>query len=130
MIFYKQSDRRNCGQIAVACLAECPVAAVEAIIGHDHSTYTRDLIKAIRTLSLRCPDRRQSRKTFPTSSDAGIMLILPNGKKSGGHWVAVGGGFAWDGTTSEPMALEVYEKLVELRRFHIAGWLPVEDQKA
>ena len=123
--FHKQYDRGNCGQIAVAVLTGKTVEQIEAIIGHRHGTRTKELRNALISQGYTCPERRPVVKEFPGAFAFGIIHLRENGKKSGGHWVAVAYGEAWDGTAGGPMLTCDYAVLVGQCSWHITAYMPV-----
>lgn len=123
--FHKQGDKRNCGQIAVAVLTGKTVGDIETIIGHCHGTRTKELRYALISQGYTCPERRPVVKEFPGAFAFGIIRLRANGKKSGGHWVAVAYGKAWDGASGGPMLICDYAVLCSNRSWHITAYLPV-----
>lgn len=119
------SPSRICGQIAVAVLTGKSVAEVCTIIGHNHGTRTKELREALVALGYDCLKRRPIVRKFPPADSFGIIHIREDGKKWGGHWVAIGEGKAWDGLSDEEISIDNYEHFVKSSRWHITSFLPV-----
>ena len=64
-------------------------------------------------------------KEFPGAFAFGIIHIRENGKKSGGHWVAVAYGEVWDGNRIGPMLTCDYAARTAAHEWHITAYLPV-----
>jgi hypothetical protein len=62
----KQPTGKNqCGQVAVAVIAGIPLEESIKLIGKKGCTTTKDLVKALRSLGFKCPNRC---KTMPKPS--------------------------------------------------------------
>lgn len=89
----KQYHKRNCGQIAVAVITGKSVREIYKIIGHDHGTKTKDLVKALRKLGYSCPARLKCLKERPKLAIAKLDHKL----RRGWHWVVIDGYKIYDG---------------------------------
>lgn len=85
--------KKNCGVIAVAVIANIPVNVAAEHIGKDGATTTKQIVKALRKLGYKCPDRLRAK---PKPELAIAKLIDPK-RKSGWHWVVVDGDKIYDG---------------------------------
>ena len=89
----KQSkNKKNCGTIAVSIVAKCSIKTAEQAIGEINRTTTKELIKGLKQLRIKC-DKRLKRKKCPKLAIA--KLIYPN--KKNWHWVVVSGDKIFDG---------------------------------
>lgn len=126
MRWIKQHNYRNCGQIAVAVLAEVPLKQVESLFGHHHSSYTRELVSALRELGFECPDRRKAVRKWPAEDFFGIVHIRAKGDQRGGHFVAIAKGKAWDGCATRSMKFSEWIEKELSAGWRITAILPVE----
>jgi hypothetical protein len=121
MKFYHQFSKRNCGQIAVAAITERPVKEIEAIVGHNHGTSTKELIRALEACGFSVLAKRCSPHTLPT-----LGLAQVHNTKPGWHWVAIGDGRVWDGTEAGAILLSEYRAIVAAHHNgRLTSFLPV-----
>lgn len=111
MRHYRQSAKRNCGQIAVAALTEKTVEEIEALVGHSHGTKTKELVSILRSLGYGCPDRAIPEKRLLQIPDFGLAQVH-NPNRAGWHWVAFGEGLIFDGLHTRPFTRPEYERLL------------------
>lgn len=127
MIFHRQYGKRNCGQIAVATLAEVNPKIVEKIIGHSHGTQTKELIAALCTLGLEpLSDKCIPVRLFPNPPQFALCQLHAD-DRAGWHWIALGYGCIFDGNETQPIERQAY--VDGLRGFagnrRITSYLPV-----
>lgn len=120
-----QGDKRNCGQIAVAILTNRSLEEVEKVVGHTHSTRTKELAKALGYFGYSALNRRKAVKTFPTGKWFGIVHTRFKTRQRGGHWVAVAKGKVYDGCVSRAMSIEEYTQMLDETGWKITAALPV-----
>lgn len=94
----QKPNKKNCGVIAVAVIAEVSVGLAAEKIGKDGATTTKQLVKGLRALGYECPDRLQR---IPRPPLAIAKLANPK-RKSGWHWVVVDGDKIYDGINGKP----------------------------
>jgi hypothetical protein len=111
---YRQSAKRNCGQIAVASLTGKTVEEIEAIVGHSHGTKTKELAEALRKLGCLCDERSRPLRQCATWPEAALLQVRGGGRP-GWHWVAYENGMVCDGHQDGPMTLSDYVELLRLR---------------
>lgn len=125
MKFYSQTDKRNCGQIAVAAITERTVEEIEQIVGHNHGTKTKELIAALHACGFEC-GKRCARAVIVSPHAFGIAQ-LHSPDRAGWHWVAVGEGKFWDGHfVSGAWPIEAYLELCSRANCHITSLLEVK----
>ena len=96
----QKPNKKNCGVIAVAVIAEISVALAAEKIGKDGATTTKQLVKGLRALGYECPNRLVKSK-LPWPKLAIAKLVSPE-RKSGWHWVAIADGLIYDGINGTP----------------------------
>ncbi len=116
----KQGYKPNCGQIAVAVITGKSLREVYNVIGHDYSTRTKDLARALRFFGYDCPDRLRRLKERPKLAIA--KLTLP--KSSGWHWVVIDGDKIYDGINGTANGKVIWET-----GKRITSYLPIEKKK-
>jgi len=85
----------NCGQIAVSVITGISIKRISAIIGKDEETKTKDLVKSLRELGYRCPNRlKVFKKNIPQLAIG--KLSYPNTTYNW-HWVAIINDKIYDG---------------------------------
>lgn len=85
-----------CGQTCLAMLAGISIERAITIIGHGHSTRTRELVTAFRALGFICPDRlRRFGRTVIAELDLAVVKVCYSGC-SRTHWIAVSAGEIYD----------------------------------
>jgi hypothetical protein len=94
----QKPNKKNCGVIAVAVIASIPVNVAAEYIGKDGATTTKQLVKALRKLGYKCPDRL---KVMPRPPLA-IAKLVSKKRKGGWHWVVVDGDKIFDGINGKP----------------------------
>jgi hypothetical protein len=90
----EQTTENSCGQACVAMLTGQPIEEVIKVIGHDNSTYSKDLVKALRHFDLKCADTLTpytEDTILPIISiilvDHDVKVLRPLGSKvRGNHW--------------------------------------------
>ena len=102
--------------IAVAVIASIPVNVVAECIGKDGGTTTKQLVKAVRKLGYKCPDRL---KVMPRPPLAIAKLKNPK-RRSGWHWVVVDGDNIFDGAYGKPDGTVDW-----LKGWRITSYLPI-----
>jgi len=109
-------NKKNCGVIAVAVIADVSLSVAETAIGKKGSTTTKDLARGLRALGFDCPDRCQKIPRPPL----GIGHLSDPKRKSGWHWVVVDGDKIYDGIFGEPNGTVKWKK-----GWMITSYLPV-----
>lgn len=94
----QKPNKKNCGVIAVAVLAEVSIEEAEKAIGKKGCTTTKDLVKGLRALGFSCPDRCM-RIPKPT---LGIGHLSNPNRKNGWHWIVIDGDKIYDGINGNP----------------------------
>lgn len=88
------SGTKTCGQVAVAVIAGISLEEAIKVVGKKGCTTTKDLVKAIRKLGFKCPDRCKKMNRTPPLAIAQVKYPT---RKSGWHWVVVDGNKIFDG---------------------------------
>ncbi len=88
----QKPKKKNCGVIAVAVVASIPVNVAAEHIGKDGTTTTKQLVKALRKLGYKCPDRLKRMPRPPLG-----IAKLTDPKRKNWHWVVVDGDKIYDG---------------------------------
>jgi len=117
LIWHPQFKKRNCGQIAVAVVTGKPVHEIEAFLGHDIGTKTRDIAKALNHYGFSCPSRLKPMKNKPEFAIAKLMHPL----RKGWHWVVIHNDKVYDGAWGHPDGTVKW-----LRGYRITSYLPIE----
>lgn len=124
MIHYRQSGKRNCGQIAVAALTEKTVEEIELLIGHSHGTRTKELVAVLKRLNYGVADHCISHLRYIHEPMNCIAQV--HGNKSGWHWIAISHGIVYDGHLLAPEPIAEYRKYIANRHDgRITSYLPV-----
>src|SRR5579859_4992488 len=123
MQFYRQDAKRNCGQIAVAAITERSVEEIERIVGHNHGTPTRQLIRALHACGFNSAPRCKPARYFKAIPALCIAQI--HNARPGWHWVAIGDGKVWDGCAPRVMSLADYAKRMAERGDRFTSFLPI-----
>lgn len=114
----KQPDKpkRCCGQVAIAVLAGITLNVSRKIVDVNGGTTTKDLIKALRALGFKCPDRciRSPRPAL------GLAKMRKPSHKHNWHWVVVDGNKIYDGIDGNPDGTVNWKK-----SWKITSYLPV-----
>ncbi len=97
MKWIQQPPKPICGQVAVAVIADISLEESIKVVGKKGSTTTKDLVKALRKLGYKCPDRC---KKMPKPKLAIGQLHRKN--FSGWHWVVVSDNKIYDGINGNP----------------------------
>ena len=113
----QEPKKKNCGVIAVAVIAEVSVALAAEKIGKDGSTTTKQLVKGLRALGYKCPDRLRVLKSPPSLAIA--KMVTPT-RKSGWHWVAIENEKIFDGINGRPDGTVMWDT-----GWKITSYLPV-----
>jgi hypothetical protein len=87
----------TCGQVAIAVLAGISLEEAIKLVGKKGCTSTKDLVKALRSLGFKCPNRC---KKMPRPT-LGLGQVRCPERKSGWHWVVVDGIKIFDGTNGD-----------------------------
>lgn len=112
----QKPNKKNCGVIAVAVIANIPVSLAAETIGKDGATTTKQLVKALRKLGYDCPDRC---KKMPRPL-LGLGQMRRPKRKSGWHWVVVDGDKIYDGINGKPDGTVDW-----LKGWRITSYLPI-----
>ncbi len=91
----QEPKKKNCGVIAVAVIADISLEEAAKAIGKNGTTTTKQLVKGLRALGYKCPNRCTKFK-LPLPQMAIAQMRDPN-RKSGWHWVAIVNGRIYDG---------------------------------
>ena len=118
----QKPNKKNCGVIAVAVIASIPVNVAAEHIGKDGTTTTKQLVKGLRSLGYKCPDR--CKKISRPELGLG-QLHYPSRKKNrkcsaNWHWVVVDGNKIFDGINGKPDGTVDW-----LEGWRITSYLPV-----
>jgi hypothetical protein len=96
-------DSSLCGQACVAMVAGISLKQAVEVIGHESSTTTRELVKALRERGVDCDNRlRRVGRIKPVLPKRAIIVIhrpkeLQNGRREKWHWM-----LTWDGVIMDP----------------------------
>ena len=112
----QEPHKKNCGVIAVAVIANVPVNVAAEHIGKDGATTTKQLVKGLRSLGFKCPDRCKKMPRPPL----GIAQMHDDHRRSGWHWVVVDEDKVFDGLNGKPDGTVDWEKW-----WKITSYLPV-----
>lgn len=93
MRFRKQYKDNNCGQIALSVITGESLKEIIKLVGHNSSTKTKTLIRVLRELKYKCPNRLIKLKQKPVLAIA--KLSYPD--KSNWHWVVINKDKIYDG---------------------------------
>lgn len=113
-------DKKICGQIAVAVIAECSVE--EAIVAIRKISYTKtvDLARGLRRLGYSCPDKLKVMKHPPK---LGIgKLSYP--RKRNWHWVVFDGRKIFDGINGNENGTVNWQE-----GWKVTSYLPIKKDK-
>ncbi len=95
----QKAGTRYCGQVAVAVIAGITLEEAIKVVGKKGCTKTSDLVKALRKLGYKCPDRCQRLKKSPPLA---IGHLKNPERASGWHWVVIDGKKIYDGINGTP----------------------------
>lgn len=130
MRWIEQKGSNNCGQIAVAVLADVELEIIERMVGHKHGTNTHTLVRVLRELGFKCRDdcrvRTRPEMGLGQVHDTFGVLRLRNGeyirrKRHGWHWVAIDGPRIWDGVNGTKDGTVLWPA-----GYRLTSFLPVE----
>lgn len=116
-------NKKNCGVIAVAVIADVPLSVAEAAIGKKGSTTTKDLARGLRALGYNCPDRCKRVTLLTPPIELAIGHLSDPKRKSGWHWVVLEGDKIYDGIFGHPNGTVKWKK-----GWMITSYLPVTKQ--
>lgn len=89
---------RLCGQIAVAHIADVPLALAISAFGHKHGTTVKQVIRALAYFGYGVETTRLRKLAAAPALGIGKMRWRkPDGNLRGWHWVAIREGKVWDG---------------------------------
>lgn len=102
---FQPSGSNLCGQTCVAMIAEVSLQRVCTVMGHSHSTRTREIVTVLRALGIECSDRLQriskqtrfpARDPLPKRCIVHVVWDKPNGGYHR-HWIVY-----WNGQIFNP----------------------------
>jgi hypothetical protein len=91
-----------CGQVAVALVAGITLDEAVHVVGHKHSTKTREIVRAMRALGYTCPDTLQRIERPPLAI---AKLVDTRRPRSSWHWVVCFGPYTIDGLPGDPLTM-------------------------
>lgn len=92
---YQDRGSNMCGQACIASIAEISLRDACKAVGHEHSTNTRELVKALRILGFSCADKLKRIKHWRPPWRAIVKMRWPG--RAMGHWLLM-----WDGRLFDP----------------------------
>ncbi len=114
----KQSNKPNCGQIAVSVIANCSIKKATRAIGKSGYTKTIDLARGLRKLGFKCPSRLKVLKNKP---ELAIGRLKNRRSNYYWHWVVVYKDKIFDGRYGDRFGNVKWKK-----GWRITSYLPVE----
>lgn len=85
-----QTGDRTCGQVCIAMLSKITEIEACKIVGHCKGTKTREIVKALKKLKIKCAPRLSvlsKNKSLPKL--AILKVIHKDNKKRNWHWVVI-----------------------------------------
>ena len=113
----QQKGSKNCGQIALAVITGKSVKSIEKLMGHNQATVTKDLVKVLRKLGYKCPNRLKCLKEKPVLAIAKLTHKL----RYGWHWIVIYNDEIFDGVLQGDKKWKQGHK--------ITSYLPIEKRK-
>ena len=90
----------NCGQIAIAIIANLPIRTIESYFNSNGATNILQLIDCLRHLGFSCDSRLRTYKNPPPLSIARVSMPMKyrhsKGNKYWGHWAVIYKGKLYD----------------------------------
>lgn len=125
-----------CGQCCVAMLTGATLRRVINLVGHEHGTRTKELVRVIRRLGYDCDDRlRAPRDLAKELADKPRALVkLTFDTRSTWHWLAWADGKVYDPSLVEAWSLEAYLQITSRPTSYLeirsgTGWSPLQPIK-
>jgi len=117
----QKKGMRNCGQIAIAVATNTPYKKIVKLMKHENGTYTSDLVRVLRKLGYKCPNRL---KVFKKNKPQLAIARLTYPHKSNYHCVAIDGNKIYDGCYGNKKGKVKWDK-----GWRITSYLPIKEKK-
>lgn len=117
-----------CGQACCAMLTGMELEDVCREIGHSHASYTREIVKFLRSHGYDCPDKLRRLKTGEPLPDP-CIIKMRIGDRTVGHVVVYHDGVCYDPSLGKQLP-SGYAKFNEHGKVRLTSYLPLTKKEA